>query len=65
MVGFIVAYIFCSHIIRYKFRKIKIECDEIVDSSSDYAIIIRRMIEGVTESDIREMVEERNGFLSS
>ena len=36
-----------------------------MDSPSDYAIILRRLPKGVTEAEIRGLVEEKKGELTS
>lgn len=42
-VAFVVVSILFFHYIRVKARQLKQECDEIVDSPSDYAIILRKL----------------------
>lgn len=49
---------------RTRARQLRRECDEIVDSPSDYAIILRRLPAGVTEADLLDMVERRRKDLS-
>jgi hypothetical protein len=39
-------------------QKLNDKCDFIVDSPSDYAIIIRRLPSNTTEQDIRDMIEK-------
>lgn len=41
--SFIVVTIIYFHYFRYKARQLQLICDEVVDSPSDYAIIIRRL----------------------
>jgi hypothetical protein len=45
---FVVACILLFHYFRLKARKLIQECDEVVDSPSDYAIILRRLPKNIT-----------------
>lgn len=56
---FVVVNIFLFHFFRYNFRKIEEECDDIVNSPSDYAVILRRLPEQITKEDLELMVEKR------
>lgn len=64
LLAFVVIFACIMQAIRYYFRKIKEDCDELVNSPSDYAIILRRLPSEATENDIRKMVEDISGFLS-
>ena len=46
--AFVVVCILFFHYFRYKARELMQQCDEVVDSPSDYAIILRRLPETVT-----------------
>lgn len=52
------------HYFRYKARQLIQQCDELVDSPSDYAIILRRLPEKVTEAEIRGLIEEKKAGLT-
>lgn len=55
--------IFIFQFFRYRFRKIEDEIDELVASPSDYSLILKRLPENTTESDIMDMIDRRRGFL--
>jgi hypothetical protein len=59
----IVAVIFFQGM-RLAGRKLEKECDEVIDSPSDYAVILRRLPPGTTEKDVMEMVEQRRKELT-
>lgn len=61
---FVVVNIFLFHFFRYNFRKIEEECDDIVNSPSDYAVILRRLPEQITKEDLELMVEKRRAELT-
>lgn len=44
---------------RYGGRKLERKCDEVIDSPSDYAVILKRLPHGTTEKDIEEMVQQK------
>lgn len=44
-------------IIRIRVRKVIAKCDRIIDSPSDYAVMVSRMPEGVTENDLLRLVQ--------
>ena len=50
--GFVVVTILFFHLFRYKSRKLEERCDKIINSPSDYAIILRRLPPNNAESDI-------------
>jgi hypothetical protein len=52
------------HYFRYKARGLMQQCDEVVDSPSDYAIILRRLPEKVTEAEIRQLIEDKKAELT-
>jgi hypothetical protein len=58
--GFILAFTVLSicvlQCLRNDQQKLNDKCDFILDSPSDYAIIIRRLPENITEQDIRDMI---------
>ena len=60
---FVVVYIFLMQYIRYRARKVEEECDDMVDTPSDYAIILRRLPPLTTKKDIEDMIQEQRGFL--
>ena len=62
--AYIVVAILFFHYFRAQARKLEQECDEIIDSPSDYAIVLRRLKAGVTEEDILNMIESRRKDLS-
>ena len=64
LLGFVVVSLFVFQCFRYNFRSVEDECDDIVDSPRDYAMILRRLPADTTTADIEEMIEERRGFLS-
>lgn len=47
------------HYLRHQGRVLEEECDEVVNSPSDYAIILRRLPPEITEADLLAMVEEK------
>jgi hypothetical protein len=52
------------HYFRYNFRKVEEECDNVVISPSDYALIFRQLPEGTTQKDIEKMIEEKRQSLT-
>jgi hypothetical protein len=50
-------------VLRLNGRKLGKQCDEVIDSPSDYAVILRRLPAGTTEQDVMAMVEERRKSL--
>lgn len=50
--------------LRLKGRELKKECDEVIDSPSDYAVILRRLPPKTNEEQIMAMVEERKKSLT-
>lgn len=63
-VAYVVVAVLFFHYFRTKARQLKQECDEIVDSPSDYAIILRRLPANVSERDILAFVEQRRTGLT-
>jgi len=63
VLALVVVIIIIMHYVRWSARRLEVECDALVDSPSDYSMIIRRLPEGYTEEDIREMVERHKSFL--
>jgi hypothetical protein len=61
---FVIVCILCFQYFRYKARQLMQECDEVVDSPSDYAIILRRLPKDVTEAEIQQLVEEKKAGLT-
>lgn len=49
---------------RYGGRKLERKCDEIIDSPSDYAVILKRLPPGTSEKDIEEMVQQKRNALT-
>ena len=43
VVGFVVIFIIAMQFIRRDFRKVEDDCDDAIDSPSDYAMILRRL----------------------
>jgi hypothetical protein len=62
------AYVFAAviylHYFRLKARQLEQECDEIVDSPSDYAIVLRRLPSDVALDDIIGLVEQQRKLLN-
>lgn len=54
--GFVVVTILFFHFFRYKSRQLQEQCDEIINSPSDYAIILRKLPPSITENDVIEAV---------
>ena len=63
LLAFVVIFIFMMQCFRRNFRRIEEDCDEMVDSPSDYAIILRRLPPLTTEQDIKDMIQEQRGYL--
>lgn len=57
--AFVVFIILIFHYFRYHARKLKAECDEVMDTPSDYAIILRRLPPNTTEKDIMDLIDSR------
>jgi hypothetical protein len=55
----VIAIIVLFHYLRWTARKLKEECDEVMDTPSDYSIILRRLPPDTTEKDIMELIEGR------
>ena len=64
VVGFVIVFIILMQFIRRSFRKVEDDCDDAIDSPSDYAMILRRLPEGTEKEDIERMIEEKRGFLT-
>lgn len=62
--AFILLVICFFQLIRAMGRKLKQQCDEVVDSPSDYAVILRRLPPNITENDVMAMLEERRKSLT-
>lgn len=58
-VGYVLVAILYLHYLRYRARQMEQECDEIVNSPSDYAIILRKLPKDTSEADIVELIERR------
>lgn len=43
LLAYVVIFFFMIQCIRYRFRSVEDNCDDIVDSPSDYAMILRRL----------------------
>lgn len=50
--------------VRRQARILEAECDRMIDSPSDYSMILKQLPEGYTEADILEMIDNRRKFLS-
>jgi hypothetical protein len=57
--AFVIFIILLFHYFRYRARKLKGECDEVMDTPSDYAIILRRLPPNTTEKDIMHLIGSR------
>lgn len=64
LLAFSLLSIFIMHYFRYKFRIIEDECDDMINTPSDYAVILRRLPEDTSKEDLEKMVEERRGTLT-
>ena len=56
LLAFVVLCFFIFQCFRYNFRSVEDECDDIVDSPSDYAMILRRLPADTTTADIEQMI---------
>ena len=56
VVGFVVLFLFIMQGFRYSFRRVEDDCDDAIDSPSDYAMILRRLPEGTEKKDIGDMI---------
>jgi hypothetical protein len=61
---FVLLFSLLMQLIRYRARKIISVCDSLINSPSDYAAMISRLPHGVTEADIKSMIQERRDFLT-
>lgn len=61
---FVIISIVFFHYFRFKARELEQQCDEVIDSPSDYAIILRRLPLEITEQDIVKFVEDRKQGLN-
>lgn len=52
LLGFVIAFILLMQYFRYNFRVVEDQCDDIITSPSDYAVILRRLPEDTTKEDI-------------
>ena len=43
VLGFVIFFLFLMQCFRYSFRKVEDDCDDAVDTPSDYAMILRRL----------------------
>ena len=43
LLAFVILSVFLMQYFRYRFRKVEDECDDIITSPSDYALILRRL----------------------
>lgn len=50
--------------VRRQSRILEAECDRMIDSPSDYSMILKQLPEGYTEADILEMINNRRKFLT-
>ena len=57
LLAFIMVHIFVMQYVRYRARKVEEECDEMVDTPSDYTIILRRLPPLTTKKDIEDMIQ--------
>ena len=64
LVVFVVLSLFMLQCFRYSFRKVEDDCDDAIDSSSDYAMILRRLPPEVQVPDIEQMIEHRRASLT-
>lgn len=48
LLAFVIFFVLLTHFIRFEVRKVIAKCDDLIDSPSDYAVMISRMPEGVT-----------------
>jgi phosphotransferase system glucose/maltose/N-acetylglucosamine-specific IIC component len=62
--AFVLICIFFFHFFRFQARKLQRECDEVINSPSDYAIILRRLPADITEEDIEEVIKLRRASLT-
>ena len=53
---FVVLCVFIFHAFRWNFRKIEEDCDDFVDTPSDYAMVLRRLPDNVEIRDIEAMI---------
>lgn len=52
LLAFVLVSIPVFQYIRYNFRRVEDECDDVITSPSDYALILRRLPEETTKNDI-------------
>lgn len=64
VLSLIVVLILVMQYIRRSARMLESECDRLVDSPSDYSMIIRRLPNDYKEEDIKAMIEQRRKFLT-
>lgn len=50
--------------VRRQSRILEAECDRMIDSPSDYSMILKQLPSGYTEADILEMIKNRRKFLT-
>lgn len=62
--AYVVIIIIYFHYFRMEARKLEQDCDEQVDSPSDYAIILKRLPPDISEKDILNMVQAKRCTLS-
>lgn len=65
VMGTIFAIVIAMQFVRRAARVLEAECDRLVDSPSDYSMIIRGLPEGYEERDIMDMIEKRRKFLTA
>lgn len=64
VLGGILALVIAMQFVRRAARILEAECDRLVDSPSDYSMIIRGLPDGYEEKDIVQMIEKRKKFLT-
>lgn len=64
LLAFVLIFSLLMQFIRYRARKIISICDALINSPSDYAVMISRLPPGTTEADIQNMIQERRDFLT-
>lgn len=64
LLAFVLVSIVVFQYIRYSFRKMEDDCDDVITSPSDYALILRRLPPDTLKHDVEKMIDDRRGFLT-
>ena len=64
LVAFVFLFFFIVQFLRYNFRKLEMFCDQLVNSPSDYSIIIRRLPPLTRKQDIEAAIDEMRAQLT-